>query len=254
MHTGETKQVGDLVARHSPLGWIVFGATPGKYTEVKKVLHVKVSFPVEVSDFWSTEAMGVEVKPCVCEADKISQVEREEARVIAASCKKSGNQWVIPYPWIKDPNLLPDNKFQAIKRLEATERRLMKNKDHAEAYDKQIKEMECMKFARKLSQQEIDNYKGPVHYIAHHGVERPENKSTPLRIVFNSSSIYHGHRLNDYWLKGPDLLNNLFGVILRFRDRATSGCHRRRIEDVSPSTDPGSRSTHSSLPMEKHGF
>jgi hypothetical protein len=29
---------------------------------------------------------------------------------------------------------------------------------------------------------------------------------------------YQGHRLNDYWSKGPDLLNNLFGVILRFRE------------------------------------
>jgi hypothetical protein len=25
--------------------------------------------------------------------------------------------------------------------------------------------------------------------------------------------------LNDYWKKGPDLLNNLFGVILRFREK-----------------------------------
>ena len=38
-----------------------------------------------------------------------------------------------------------------------------------------------------------------------------------MRIVYNSSSSYQGHRLNDYWLKGPDSLNNLFGVILRFR-------------------------------------
>ena len=37
--------------------------------------------------------------------------------------------------------------------------------------------------------------------------------------MFNSSSVYQGHALNDYWLKGPYLLNNLFGVILRFRER-----------------------------------
>ena len=30
MHTGETKQVGDLVARSSPLGWVIFGAKPGE--------------------------------------------------------------------------------------------------------------------------------------------------------------------------------------------------------------------------------
>ena len=28
LHTGETKQAANLVARHSPLGWVVFGAKP----------------------------------------------------------------------------------------------------------------------------------------------------------------------------------------------------------------------------------
>ena len=31
--------------------------------------------------------------------------------------------------------------------------------------------------------------------------------------------MFQGHKLNDYWMKGPDLLNNLFGVVLRFRER-----------------------------------
>lgn len=222
MHTGETRQIGNLVARHSPLGWLVFGATPSNKQEKVKVLFVRSSTPVDMSEFWSTESMGVEVKPCRCEANKLSQIEREEAEIIEASCQKSGKQWLIPYPWKRDPKMLPDNKPQAVKRLEATERRLMKNPEHAKAYDQQIKEMEEMEFARKLSPQEIENYNGPVHYVAHHGVVRPDKKSTPLRIVFNSSSSYQGHRLNDYWLKGPDLLNSIFGVILRFREQAVA--------------------------------
>lgn len=79
-----------------------------------------------------------------------------------------------------------------------------------------------MQFSRKLSKQEIDNYKGPVHYIPHHAVIRPEKKSTPVRIIHNSFSVYQGHALNDYWLKGPDLLNNLFGVILRIREKGVA--------------------------------
>ena len=46
----------------------------------------------------------------------------------------------------------------------------------------------------------------------------PEKKCTPVRIVFNGSASYNGHTLNDYWFKGPDLLNNLFGVMMRFRE------------------------------------
>ena len=71
--------------------------------------------------------------------------------------------------------------------------------------------------ARKLSSKEMEEYDGPVHYLSHHDVIS-ESESTPLRIVFNSSAVYHGHKLNDYWAKGPDLINNLLGVLLRFRE------------------------------------
>lgn len=219
MHTGQTRQAGELVARQTPLGWVVFGGSSGNVQPASRILFVKYATPVDLSDFWKTESMGVEVRPCVCEADKLSQVEREEAEVISKSCQKIGQQWMIPYPWKRDPNLLPDNRSLALKRLEATERRLKSNPDQAKAYDEQMTEMVNMNFCRKLSEAEVKNYKGPVHYIPHHAVVRPEKKSTPVRIVFNSSSVFQGHKLNDYWMKGPDLLNNLFGVVLRFRER-----------------------------------
>ena len=69
--------------------------------------------------------------------------------------------------------------------------------------------------ARKLTQTEVDNYKGPIHYISHHDVLKPDSKSTPVRIVFNSSASYMGQVLNEYWAKGPDLLNNLLGILVR---------------------------------------
>ena len=218
MHTGETRQAGHLVARHSPLGWVIFGATPGDARETNSILYVKYTTPEDLSDFWTTEAMGVAVTPCLCAADRLSQIERKEAQIIESSCQKVGNQWMVSYPWKRDPALLPDNKSQATKKLETTERRLMKNTEHAQAYNKQMVEMSEMEFSRKLSEKELVEYKGPVHYISHHTVFRPESKSTPVRIVFNSSAVFQGHRLNDYWMKGPDLLNDLFGVVLRFRE------------------------------------
>ena len=219
MHTGQTKQSGHLVARNTPLGWVIFGSSSEDVPVSGLICHVQLATPVDISDFWRTEVMGVEVKPCVCDADKLTQMEREEAEIISESCQKRDSQWMVPYPWKKDPILLPNNKSLAMKRLESTEKRLKKNPELAAAYDKQMKEMSDMNFSRKLSKEELEKYKGPVHYIPHHAVIRPESKSTPVRIVFNSSSVYQGHALNDFWLKGPDLLNSLFGVILRFRER-----------------------------------
>ncbi len=149
---------------------------------------------------------------------QLSPIERKEAKVIKDSCQKLNGQWLIPYPWKRDPHELPDNREQAKRKLEATERRLLKNQENATAYDKEMTNMNNLGFSRKLSEEELKQYNGPVHYVSHHEVLRPESKSTPVRIVFNSSAMYKGHKLNDYWMKGPDLLNDLFGVLLRFRE------------------------------------
>lgn len=126
--------------------------------------------PEDLSGFWSTEAKGVAITPCLCAADKLSQIEREEAEIIKSSCQIVENRRMVPYPWKKDPACLPDKRSQAIKKLEATERRLTKTPEQAEDYDKQMIEMSEMTFSRKLLKKEIEGYKGPVHYVSHHKV------------------------------------------------------------------------------------
>ncbi|XP_071481170.1 uncharacterized protein [Diadema antillarum] len=224
LHTGETRQKGNLVARHTPLGWVVFGADPDHQAAKNTVLNVMVTDAVDLKDFWTTESMGVCHGPSQYQQDGLSRQEMDESKLISDSCQKVGKQWLVPYPWQKEPDLLPDNKAQAERMLYATERKLAKNPNHADAYDRQIQEMVEMKFARKLSKDEVRLYEGPVHYIAHHAVVRPEKQSTPIRIVFNSSASYQGHSLNDYWMKGPDLLNRLFGVLMRFREHEVALC------------------------------
>ena len=102
--------------------------------------------------------------------------------------------------------------------LISTEKRLAKHEEHAKVYQKQIEDMIEREVVRKLSQTELENYKGPIHYISHHKVLKSDSKSTPVRIVFNSSARYMGHVVNDYWAKGPHLVNDLLGVLIRFRE------------------------------------
>ena len=54
-------------------------------------------------------------------------------------------------------------------------------------------------------------------YLFHHAVMKVDSKTTPCRIVFNSSAKYEGKSLNDYLAKEPSLLNGIFGILLRFR-------------------------------------
>ena len=98
MHSGKTRQAGHLMARQSPLGLVFFGARPGETCEVTSILNVKYTELVDLAAFWTTASMGVNMKQCICTADKQSETEKEEARNIAKSCVKVENQWLVPYP------------------------------------------------------------------------------------------------------------------------------------------------------------
>lgn len=52
--------------------------------------------------------------------------------------------------------------------------------------------------ARKLSKEELNTYKDPIHYTSHHEVLKPDSKSPPVTIVFNRSANYMDDVLNEY--------------------------------------------------------
>ena len=55
-------------------------------------------------------------------------------------------------------------------------------------------------------------------YFSHHPFSI-ENKRGKFRRVTNATLIFQGQSLNSNFLKGPDLLSNLVGVILRLREQ-----------------------------------
>ena len=73
--------------------------------------------------------------------------------------------------------------------------------------------------ARKLSQEELQEFSGPKFYISHLAVVSTRSHSTPVRIVFNSSQVCQGMSLNSCLAKGLDCyMKNLIGILLRWRE------------------------------------
>ena len=112
---------------------------------------------------------------------------------------------------------MKDNRYQALSILLQVEKRLKKDDVACKAFREQFNDFIERKVIRELSQEEMDNYKGPVNYISIFEVKKEDSASTPIRIVSNSSLKYEGMSFSDTLMKGPNTLNDLYKVLLKFR-------------------------------------
>ena len=67
-------------------------------------------------------------------------------------------------------------------------------------------------YAERVPPEEVSLNNGQVWYIPHHGVYHPK-KPEKIRVVFDCSVEFAGECLNRQLLQGPDLTNNLIGVL-----------------------------------------
>lgn len=70
--------------------------------------------------------------------------------------------------------------------------------------------------AHKVPQDRLTHPVGAVWYLPHHPVLNP-NKPDKVRVVFDCAAKHQGTSLNDQLLQGPDLTNNLVGVLTCFQ-------------------------------------
>ena len=245
-HPERIKSKEHLLLLQNKFGKCLGGAHRTVKEKTKMVVQsVQISHAsVSIEEFFSNESLGVSCTPkcgsCRCGECPVGskqytlQQERELA-LIDNGLTHADGRWTSRYPWIKDPTELPDNYPAASSMLNSLERRLMKNATHMQTYKDQIQDMIDRNVAEKIDASEMSTYPGPVYYLSHHEVLKPDSESTPCRIVFNSSSKFRGHVLNEYWAKGPDMLNNLLGVLIRFREDkvAVAGDIRKMYHSVS---------------------
>ncbi|XP_023808028.1 uncharacterized protein LOC111946916 [Oryzias latipes] len=125
--------------------------------------------------------------------------------------------WHAKYPWVEDPAFLPNNRRAVEATFFRTERQLNKDPEWKLAYTVQVHDMVERKAAMKRTNDIISGWTGPVWYISHLVAPNPHSATTPIRLVWNSSQRFKGVCLNDLLMKGPDVLNLIPAVLLRFR-------------------------------------
>ena len=214
----------DLFAMKTELGWGLVGCVnhlEGSQDPIG-VSHVVKSHPVRVNQqlhFTSVVfKVSIDRSPMFTDLMKLDEdavVSQEDLRflqIVSKAKQLPDGHYEIPLPFSGEQQL-PCNKVQAERRLEKLRVKLKRDPKYQEKYVSGMKKMFDSGHAELVPSEELADGKW---YLPHHGVVQPQ-KPDKLRIVFDASCEFKDHSLNDNLLSGPDLLNSLVGILLRFR-------------------------------------
>lgn len=183
--------------------------------------------------WWRWDSMGAACEPkcggCRCgncqpggkemtlAEERELEVVREGLTYVSGDSHSGEPHWHTRYPWLEDPISLPNNKRTVEATFLRTEKQLAREPEWKAAYAAQVHDMVDRGAAVKLSHSMIIKWDGPVWYVSHLIAPNPHSVTTPVRLVWNSSQKFRGVSLNDLLMKGPDVLNQIRAVLLRFR-------------------------------------
>ena len=225
-------------AQRTDLGWGIVGIVdPNSKDDDVGFSHNILSFEVPsetsvefASSFECTVKKRIKEHVSVADVQKLITldfVERNESTPYSQddvsflkllqneTVQRDDKHYEMPAPFRNENPCFPNNKVAAMTRLKHLEKRFLRDPLYYQLYKTQIDDMVENKFCEKVSEEDIIS-PGHEWYIPHHGVINPK-KPNKLRIVFDCSARYQNTSLNDHLLKGPDLINSLTGVLIRFR-------------------------------------
>ena len=137
--------------------------------------------------------------------------------------KNQSDHWEMPLPFRQTEVKMPNNRTQAVNRLNGLLRMLKKRPQMGKDYLEFMEKILSKGHASPVPQEDATskNQIGKVWYLPHFGVYHPK-KPTQIRVVFDSSAEFEGVSLNKELLSGPDMMNSLLGVLIRFRTENTA--------------------------------
>ena len=114
----------------------------------------------------------------------------------------------VTFPFTKDPKLLCNNMPEMMKRAKKQWNILSKKgDDYLRVYNDQFRDFEQRGVIVRVPKEEIKAWQkagGIVNFISHHAVMQPNKRSTPVRVVSNSSQFDNGSSLNNCTVAGPN--------------------------------------------------
>jgi hypothetical protein len=145
--------------------------------------------------------------------ERFSQEDCRFLEIMSKDIEEKNGHFEMPLPKKGDIHL-KNNKASALQRLDGLKRKF-RDECYRRDYTKFMEDLIDKGYAEEAPVM-TDEKHGKVWYLPHHRIHNPK-KPEKVRIVFDCSARYHNQTLNENLLQGPDLTNNLIGVLCRFR-------------------------------------
>ena len=216
-----SKKNEDPYAIETPLGWCVIGST-GRTQAHNQTVCNRIACSELSSVVYKTEATEINPKDLlnvfeqdfndVRDSTTLSQDDKQFLKLANLRKQLPDGHYEIPMPFKESILELECNISMAEQRLEYLKRKMERSTEYKDEYTSFMNEMIDHKFCEPVPLHELSN---PSWYIPHHGVYHRVKKK--IRVVFDCSAKSNGRSLNQSLLTGPDLINSLLGILLRFR-------------------------------------
>ncbi|XP_053392330.1 uncharacterized protein LOC128555009 [Mercenaria mercenaria] len=164
----------------------------------------------DIEDFWNIETIGLKDTTNVRSEDDQAMEDFKENLVF------KDNRYHVTWPWKIDHQEVPENRPLAFGRLKSLVSRFKDKPDVLQKYDSLIQDQLEKGIIEKVP---TSKKNGLTHYLPHHAVIKPGKSTIKFRIVYDASAKtkIENSSLNDCLYRGPVLLNDLCGILLRFR-------------------------------------
>nr|CAB3263162.1 uncharacterized protein LOC104265735 [Phallusia mammillata] len=204
-------------AVRSMLGWSLVGpcrsnGSRSSQIRVNFVTSQDETLHQQIKCMWESDFGQTALSP----GTTLSKEDRYALKQMESSVKCHDGHYQLRLPWRPGAPNLPNNRAMAMKRLSYLKRRLETDSQLYEKYKQTLDTYLNEGYARRLKCDDKEPEDGAVWYLPHHPVVHPQ-KPGKVRVVFDCAARYHNISLNDQLLQGPDLLNSLFGTLVRFR-------------------------------------
>ncbi|XP_045777259.1 uncharacterized protein LOC123875465 [Maniola jurtina] len=219
MSTKKVRIAEDLYLIESEFGWMLSGKISENNNTVEQLsvltycqssCEVRLNQPDPPLDngdlkrLWDLESIGITDSP------KLSRDE-EAIKHFNETTEYRDNRYYISWPWNDYPTDLPSNFGLAFGRLVSLVKR--SDSETLTIYDQTLREQLENEIIEEVPNTEEKDH--PIHYIPFHGVLTP---GKPLRIVYDASAKTKDNKsLNQYLYCGPLLLEDLTGLLIKFR-------------------------------------